>query len=94
MYQTNIVRKKDKKKTAGKWTDKGYKRYNELLSLVRESRNCEWRKDFEDELQKRYIEKADGTLKAYKKRMKVRDTMLKPKRAKVAPQNMFDVMAL
>ena len=37
LYQTNVIRKKDKKKTVGKWTDKGYKRYNYLLSLVRES---------------------------------------------------------
>lgn len=94
LYQTNVIRKKDKKKTVGKWTDKGYKRYNDLLSLVRESRNSEWRKDFEDDLQKRYIEKADGKLKAYKKRLKIKDAMLKPKRAKVAPQNMFDVMTL
>lgn len=94
VYQTNIIRKKDKVSTAGKWTDKGYERYNELLSLVRESRDSEWRKDFEDELQKKYIERADGKLKAYKKRMKVMDAMLKPKKAKIVPKNMFDASAL
>ena len=47
------------------WTEKGYERYNELLTLVRDNRNMDWRKDFEDNLQKQYIEKADGKLKAY-----------------------------
>ena len=94
LYQKNITRKKDQRETAGKWTDKGFKRYNELIALVKESRNSDWRRNFEEELQKRYIEKADGKLKAYRKRMKIRDDMLKPKKVKVAPENMFDVMTL
>lgn len=94
LYQKNFYRKKDKKETAGKWTDDGFRRYNELLSMVRESRNSNWRTSFEDELQKRYIERADGKLKLYKKRMKLKEDMLKPKRPKVAPENMLDIMAL
>lgn len=94
LYQKNITTAKGKKKTAGKWTDKGYKRYNELLMMVRDSRNSNWRKRFEDELQQKYIQNADGKLKAYKRRMQKKEELLRPKRAKVAPTNMFDVMTL
>ena len=93
LYQKNITTK-DKKETAGTWTEKGYERYNELLSLVRDSRNMNWRKDFEKNLQKQYIEKADGKLRAYRKRMKLREELSKPKKKKVAPKNMFDAMFL
>ena len=93
LYQKNITTKY-KKETAGSWTEKGYARYNELLSLVRDSRNMSWRKDFEENLQKQYIEKADGKLRAYRKRMKLRDEQLKPKKKKVTPTNMFDSMLL
>ena len=53
-----------------------------------------WRKDFEKNLQKQYIEKADGKLRAYRKRMKLREDLSKPKKKKVAPKNMFDAMFL
>ena len=93
LYQKNITTK-DKKETAGSWTEKGYERYNELLSLVRDSRNMSWRKDFEINLQNQYIEKADGKLRAYRKRMRLREELLKPKKKKVTPKNTFDAMLL
>ena len=94
LYQTKVIRKKDNRETVGAWTDEGYKRYNELIGMVRDSRNSDWRKGFEEDLQKYYIERADGKLKAYKRRMKIKQDMLKPKKRKVAPKNMFDAMLL
>ena len=94
LYQTNIYHKKSKEHSAGRWTDEGYTRYNELLNKVTESRNSDWRKEFENELQRIYIENADVKIKAYKKRMKVKEEMNKPKKPKVVPRNMLDVMTL
>ena len=45
-----------------------------------------WRKDFEINLQNQYIEKADGKLRAYRKRMRLREELLKPKKKKVTPK--------
>ena len=39
MYQKKIKQRKDKRKTAGKWTIEGMKRLNSLIEMVKQDRN-------------------------------------------------------
>ena len=53
LYQKYVKRRKDNVLTAGKWTDEGLERYNELIGLVKEARKG--RENFEDELKEDYV---------------------------------------
>ena len=95
LYQRNVTSKKSKNHTAGKWLDKGIKRYNELLVMVKNSRNSNWRTEFENDLQQRYINDADdNNLESYNRKRKKEGETLKTKKVRVQAMNMFDAMGM
>ena len=59
-YQKEVKQRKDEVHTAGKWTNKGLQRFNEIASLVHNSRNM--RTDYENELKSKYEEDFDESL--------------------------------
>lgn len=52
-YQSEVKPRKDKKNSAGRWTEDGLKRMNELIAMVTERRSQ--RCSFEDDLKKMYV---------------------------------------
>ena len=94
LYQRKVKMRKDKRETAGKWTDKGMERYNEMLQTVKNYRNSDWRQNFEDELQKMYEKDTDKSGKKKNKRNKDLNDEDNAKKQRVAATNMFDVMSL
>ena len=53
LYQKKVKTRKDNVVTAGRWTDEGLERYNELLTKVQEARKS--RGTFEDSLKDTYV---------------------------------------
>ena len=94
LYQRNVQHKKNKVHTAGKWLDKGIKRYNEMLMVVKQNRNSSWRNKFEKNLQDVYIKLADENMDKYMRKRNKSQEQLKSKKVKVQAINMFDEMEL
>ena len=70
------------------------KRYNELLTMVKNSRNSSWRTRFEENLYERYRTNAENRLSAFKRKKKMEEAEKKKKKVRVMAQNMFDAMTL
>ena len=94
LYQKNYRRRKDKRISAGPWTEEGISRFNELIGRIKESRNSEWRSDFEDDIQQRYVNDADNSTSAYLKRKRKAEEEAEMNTRQVKPHNMFNAMAL
>lgn len=94
LYQRKVKLRKDNRETAGKWTDKGMERYNELLTMVTNSRNSNWRPRFEEKLQERYENSDDNSIETGRKRKKRISEEPGRKKARVSANNMLDVMSL
>ena len=95
LYQKNVKVRKDNRQTAGRWTDEGMERLNELLMLIKDSRNDERRQLVEDDLMERYVNHADNNMEAYnrrKRRLELEDENSKKK--KVVVHNMLDIVSL
>jgi len=95
LYQKNVKTRKDNRQTAGRWTDEGMERLNELLMLIKDSRNNERRHLVEDDLMERYVNYADNSTEAYnrrKRRLELDDENSKKKR--VVVHNMLDIVSL
>ena len=73
LYQARVKQRKDKIDTAGKWTQKGMKRLNELLTLVQEGRNGATREEFERSLQRKYVHYADSNVELRNKNKRKRE---------------------
>ena len=73
LYQARVKQRKDKIDTAGKWTQKGMKRLNELLTLVQEGRNGATREEFEMSLQRKYVHYADSNVELRNKNKRKRE---------------------
>ena len=85
LYQQNIKMRKDKRLTAGRWTDKGMKRLNELIQIVTEMRQKEERREFEVGLKDMYEDRltSDEKRVAMNKRIREEAKLEKNKRQKV-----------
>ena len=68
LYQKNVKPRKDNRQLAGRWTDEGMERLNELLMLIKESRNDERRHLVEDDLMECYVNYADNNMDTYNRR--------------------------
>ena len=94
LYQKNYRRRKDNKNSAGPWTEEGITRFNEFINTIRESRNSDWRSDFEDDIQQRYVNDADNSTSAFWRRKRKAEDEAEMNSRKVKPHNMFDAMTL
>ena len=95
LYQQKIKTRKDKRETAGKWTDKGMVRLNSLITMVKAGRNSETREDFEEELQDVYVKNADSNMELMAKNKRKREMEeLNSRKKGVVVENVLDFVAL
>ena len=96
LYQKKVKTGINGKETAGKWTNNGMERLNELLSAMTKKRNAIGRDKFEEKLQEIYVEHADNRMKEYnRKRQKEEMEQLNSKGSKkVCVKNVMNLVAL
>ena len=95
LYQKNVKTRKDNRQTAGRWTDEGMERLNELLMLIKNSRNDEIRHSVEDDLMERYVNHADNNMELYNRRKcRLELEEENSKKKKVVVHNMLDIVSL
>ena len=58
-YQKKIGQRKDNKSSVGDWTSEGMKRFNRIFQMVKEARNDERRRDFDEEIKNMYVAESD-----------------------------------
>ena len=94
LYQKKVKKRKDNVITAGRWTDEGLERYNNLMVKVREARQV--RGNFEEELKAMYVlnEPRDMYLSKQKKRNKDDNKDPSAKKKKVTVMNVLNVAEL
>ena len=95
LYQKKIQKRKDNIYTAGRWTDDGLERFNDLLSKVQEVR--ELRGEYEEELNNMYVVREPSDMYSSKVEKRNRDERDKDKnqrKKKVVVMNVLNVAEL
>ena len=95
LYQKKVQKRKDNVHTAGRWTDDGLERFNDLLSKVQEVR--ELRGEYEEELYNMYVEREPSDLfssKVEKRNRDERDEAENQCKKKVVVMNVLNVAEL
>ena len=95
LYQKKVQKRKDNVYTAGRWTDDGLARFNDLLSKVQEVR--ELRREYEEELYNMYVESEPSdsfSSKVEKRNREERDEAENQRKKKVVVMNVLNVAEL
>ena len=94
LYQQKVKQRKDNKETAGKWTQDGMVRLNELLSKITTMRNTTERRNFEVLLQADYVTLADSKMEVINRKQKQQLEDMDKANKKVVVKNVLDIVAL
>ena len=95
LYQKKIKKRKDNVHTAGRWTDDGLERFNDLLLKVQEVR--ELRGEYEEELNDMYVVREPSDMyssKVEKRNRDERDEAENQRKKKVVVMNVLNVAEL
>ena len=94
-YQKKVKKRKDNVDTAGKWTDEGLERFNELLEMVQHKRKQ--RMNFEQEMTDKYVENEsneDYSSKHNKRMIRESEETVRGKKKRVHAVNVLNVAEL